>query len=81
VNHHEPDYNESLFSDVIRNFRRYFHQRFGVECNLTGKCIFYHWRQSLCFDPDEGLTEDDMAIRNMYLDQFPTETEVPAFVD
>lgn len=75
---YEPTYSESVFSAVIANFREYFQSRFQVECKLPGKRIFYHWRQSLCFDPDEGLTEDDMAIRDMYREQFNV-SEVPAF--
>jgi hypothetical protein len=70
MSNHEPVFNESVFSSVIDNFRRYFQQQFEVECTLPGKRIFYHWRQSLCFDPDDGLTEDDVAIRSMYREQF-----------
>lgn len=77
----EPVYSESTFSCVIDNFRRYFKLRFQVECKLPGQRIFYHWRQSLGYEPyepDEGLIEDDMAIRGMYEEQFDV-PEAPGF--
>lgn len=80
MSNREPSYNENLFSSVIDNFRRYFLQRFGVECSLDGKRIFYHWRQSQGYNPDDGLTEDDMAIKAMYEEQFDVR-DAPAFVE
>lgn len=76
----EPTFDESVFASVIDNFRRYFQQRFQVACTLSGKRIFYHWRQSQGYNPDEGLTEDDMAIKAMYEEQFDV-VEAPEFVE